>query len=212
MRILKFLIVVVCLTVHVVAEDRVEHDQLFGSTAVPAWSGTRCGTNAMYILLGLHGIEVQATTLEKYLPNHPDGMSVADLSNGLSECGLPTQSRHCSIMELKERFEGPVIALLKYTNNPNHFVLVLSVKDDGLLIMDGLSGKIWHADMNRLNRYWMGIVIVPVKQDKHGVSRVAWIIASIVAILLFFFLKKRTSKANPKVFQGGLHVQPNSTN
>src|SRR5205809_7800101 len=64
-----------------------------------------CGPNALYMLLALNGIPVDHDLIEKYMPSHAEGMSLAELKEASNALGLRTETRRCSIDELRRHFQ-----------------------------------------------------------------------------------------------------------
>jgi predicted double-glycine peptidase len=119
-----------------------------------------CGPNSLYMLLAFHDVPVDSGAIEKYVPTHREGMSLAELQEASNALGLRTEVRRCSIDELRDSFQSPVIGYL--LGPPRHYVVVIAMTEDGVTILDGTTGQRNTVPSPWLKERWSGYVLIPI--------------------------------------------------
>lgn len=158
----------------------------------------RCGPNALYLFLRLYGIPAEyGLILQRYMSAHPDGMSLTELRDACRDFGLPVQVRQCSISEMHRGFQSPVIALTDGLGSEiGHYVIVLSVRSDSALLLDGTTGRVSGTTLfkdesykkGRLENIWRGYILVPthVYRKPRGAlafSALLWLVVAGIIVL-----------------------------
>jgi hypothetical protein len=123
-----------------------------------------CGPNCVYMLLALHGINVNNHMISKYISSSPDGSSLAELKAALCAEGLSVVIRKCSIDELRGHFQSPLIAYLNFQEQ-NHYVVVVDVTADAVTFLDGTTGVKDTYNCEWLKGVWSGYVLIPDRDE-----------------------------------------------
>jgi hypothetical protein len=165
------------------------------------WRSTaRCGVNATYAFLRLHDrSELTYSDVLNALPVDSDGASLADISDFLTNSGLPSEAVRTTPSAL-HKLHMPVIAHL-YRESPTkfalsergHYVVLLRVDDGSVTYIDGSSAAIRGVPFDLFARDWSGCVIKAIEPrgpDSYGV--IALTVTSLVIVVTFFVLKTRT--------------------
>ena len=127
--------------------------------------GTRvCGSNALYMLLGLYGIPVDEEQFGATVPVNDDGTSLAELQEAAGALGLEMSVRRCSIEELQKHFRWPFLAHL--TMVPPHYCVVIDISDDSVTFLDGTTGELETLRRSWVEAGWSGYVLLPRTSDK----------------------------------------------
>jgi hypothetical protein len=119
-----------------------------------------CGANALFVLLQLEGRPVSVETLDKSLPvRHPDGYSMAELSQASEKLGLGLQGiRFAKGDRAPQR---PSIAFLKDAKG-GHYAVIRPVGTTGKMVqvIDAPHAP-WITDYDRLvdSRPWTGRIL-----------------------------------------------------
>jgi len=121
-----------------------------------------CGPNSLYLLLGLNGIKVDVSEIEKLAPLHQDGMSLTEMRDASNALGLRTKVMRVSLDELRRNFQFPVIA---YLNFEQHYVVVVDVDEKAVTLLDGTTGDKDEYAIEWLEKRWSGYVLMP-EQDR----------------------------------------------
>jgi hypothetical protein len=117
-----------------------------------------CGPNSLYLLLGLNGIKVDASEIEKLVPLHQDGMSLTEMRDASNALGLRTKVMRLSLAELRHNFQSPFIA---YLNFDQHYVVVIDVDEKTVTMLDGTTGDKEEVSITWLEKRWSGYVLMP---------------------------------------------------
>jgi len=117
-----------------------------------------CGPNSLYLLLGLNGIKVDVSEIEKLVPLHEDGMSLTEMRDASNALGLRTKVVRLSLDELRRNFQYPVIAYLNYEQ---HYGVVVSVDEKTVTLLDGTTGDKDEYAIEWLEKRWAGYVLMP---------------------------------------------------
>jgi ABC-type bacteriocin/lantibiotic exporter with double-glycine peptidase domain len=142
----------------------------------------RCGYNAVYLLLRLSGLNFDYNALEINRNSGKDGLSVKELVEELSRCGLPSHAIQCDHPEDVRKLEPPFII---YTNPDRsgktigHFLVVTSVDAETIDLIDGTTSQSKQYAIAKLGNLWDGFAIVPEKSQS-GSWR--WVLAGTLAI------------------------------
>jgi Peptidase C39 family len=169
------------------------------SGADQVWRQTvMCGPNSLYMLLALHDVPVDYQIIEKYIPPHREGMSLAELREASNTLGLRTEVRRCSTDELCHRFQSPVIAYVRAFNggsqlNGTHYVVVIGITDDSITLLDGTTGKMGTFPRLWFNDFWLGYVLLPVS-DQFTSFRILLTVSLCGWLLLAFWALKVATK------------------
>jgi len=138
------------------------------------------------MLLGLHEVPVDRRMIEKYIPSHREGMSLADLQEASTALGLKTEVRRCSLDALRRAFQSPVIAYVE--DSSAHYVVVIAMTDSSVTFLDGTTGERNTAPNWWLNERWLGYVLMP--DSGHSVSWLLLAISLLGWLLLGFLAVK----------------------
>lgn len=153
-----------------------------------------CGPNSVYLLLRLHQIPVSYDDVARYIPSNVEGMSLLEMQQACADLGLPVEIRSCSVEELWNQFQGPVVGRI-YTlygsARYGHYVLVIRVDGDWATAVDPTSAELRRYPRATLGNVWSGYIVVP----KRGTPRVQkllvascvllWVTAAAMALTAF---------------------------
>lgn len=130
----------------------------------------RCGYNSVYMLLRLSGIDCDYHALKINRNSGKEGLSIKDLSEELSRCGLPASVLQCGNAEGVRKLSPPFII---YTNpdrseTVGHFLVVTSVDAETINLIDGSTSESKQYAISKLGNLWDGYAIVPERNHaKH---------------------------------------------
>jgi predicted double-glycine peptidase len=116
-------------------------------------SSLQCGHWCVLRCCELFGVRADLATVQKLLPYHPTGHSMAELAEALSVEGLETEGRRESLAALRDHV--PCIAHL---TQPDHFVVVVSVDDERIHIYDG-AGQRTARSLQEFGKRWSGHIL-----------------------------------------------------
>ena len=124
-----------------------------------------CGYNSLYLFLQLKGHYVDFETLKNSVTVGENGTSLYNLQNAAIAVGVNTNAVQCSYTALSS-INLPAIAWInrnpKDTNEPviGHFVVVVSVNDEGVEYLDGTSGQKSTMRKENFVRQWNGMILM----------------------------------------------------
>lgn len=142
----------------------------------------RCGYNAVYLLLRLSGFVCDYDALKINRNSGKEGLSVKDIVEELSRCGLPSRVFQCNDPDEVRKLSPPFII---YTNPDRsgktigHFLVVTSVNSDTIDLIDGTTSESKQYAIQKLSNLWDGIVIMP---EKNLARHWHWILAGTFGI------------------------------
>jgi ABC-type bacteriocin/lantibiotic exporter with double-glycine peptidase domain len=130
------------------------------SSAQPVREALLCGPNSVYMLLALCDIAVDHRVIDQWRPSHSEGMSLSEIQQMSMENGLPADIRQCSLDELKDSVQFPVIAHLNLKTG-THYDVILGVDDTRVHVLDGTTGAMQAWPHEWLRGCWTGYVLIP---------------------------------------------------
>ena len=149
----------------------------------PRDANRACGPNSLYLLLQLSGVAVGYRDVARYDPSHPKGMSMLELKRACADFGLAADIKRCTKADLRTlRF--PVIAHVNYgpQTEANHYVVITRRLDrDRIEVIDGTTGNVYPALINKMDNVWEGYLLVP----RPGSDNLVILIGSLALIAEF---------------------------
>jgi len=145
-------------------------------------SGTRvCGSNSLYMLLGVYGVPLDHEQLHATVPVNRDGTSLTELRDAAAALGLETTVRRCSIEELQRHYQSPFIAHLAMVTP--HYAVVIDISDESLTFLDGTTGKLETLRRAWIEERWSGYVLLPqtsatIHPILFGASMFNWLVVA----------------------------------
>jgi len=120
----------------------------------------KCGVNALYVALRLHGKQVDYRELESRLPVGEDGSTLADMKACARAFGL-----HAEVVkatpEALTRCRLPVIAHCEQERSRSgHYIVVMSVTPAGVQFIDGTTTAISTLTTSEFKQLWTGYLLV----------------------------------------------------
>jgi Peptidase C39 family len=133
----------------------------FDEKSMPAgyWRNPRrCGPNCLYGYLSIHGHPVKLRSVLERVPIGPDGANMGDLRKAATGLGVPSQV----IKTTPGRLAGmPLPAIAHLETRDGHFVLVLRVTSETVMVADMMSGMTETLPADVFFERWSGYVLVP---------------------------------------------------
>lgn len=155
-----------------------------------------CGPNAVYVMRKIAGQSVDQSSIAELMPDHPQGMSLADVAGALGRAGIPVQVRRCAAPDLLAA-EPPFVVRVGGERTGGHYVIVLRVDGAALLVMDATSGYVYTSSLQRFGPRWEGYVVIrsePVPSNRFG-TLFGGLLAGVSAITVVFYLRRPLTKA-----------------
>ncbi len=118
----------------------------------------RCGINCLYAYMHINEKKPSLEEIYSLVPIGPDGSNMADLKEAANRLGLPSRVVRSSPEHL-ERYPLPTIAHLQ--GRGGHFVLVLAVDENDVVISDMTRGRAERIPRGAFEALWSGYLIVP---------------------------------------------------
>lgn len=146
------------------------------------WRDTRnCGRVTLYAYLSILGAERSLNELASHVPIDNIGSSLLDLRNAASTFGVKS-----TIVKNKDKrldnLEYPCIA--HYETERGHFVLLLSQKNDSVVVADFSLGRIDTHPIDYFKSRWSGYCMMPKRS--WNFSLIQRLIAVCVFISIIF--------------------------
>lgn len=100
-----------------------------------------CGANCLYLFLALRGVPISREQALKEVPIAGQGASLLDLARACDKFGVSARALDVTPDQLAQ-LELPVIARMSARDaNSAHYVVLTSVRDDDVSVIDGTSGE-----------------------------------------------------------------------
>ncbi len=158
-----------------------------------------CGPNAVYMLLKLEGHEVRFSDIMEGARVDSQGVSLMEVNNELEKFGVASEVIKCQASDLP-RIRTPYIMYTYPPKSPGdvgHFVVVVSINDKTLQVLDATSGLEKTYQLGKITNIWDGMVIVP-RRERSALPEIVFLIASFAFFLAssFFASYSRNSRAS----------------
>ena len=138
--------------------------QCFGDNAVRSEDAVRsviCGSNAIYLLLRLHGQPAEHSVIQRYLPTHEAGLSLSEIEQALQAEGLPVETRRVSVSDLSDVLREPVIAVVHFDPRlTGHYYVLTRLVGNKIEAIDATTGEVVLTTPDLLVGVWDGYVIM----------------------------------------------------
>ena len=121
----------------------------------------RCAANAVYLTLRLCGDEVEFDRVHQLLPDRPNGCSLLEVKEAFQEFGHDAVVEKWTVEDLPN-LNFPVIAHLdsgEGTSLAGHFVVIRSIEDDRLNLIDGTTGNFDSVTMDWFDEQASGNIV-----------------------------------------------------
>jgi hypothetical protein len=143
-----------------------------------------CGAHALYLLLRLRGHGVGMERVLDALPNrHPDGYSMAELTQAAGALGVPLEGRRIRPGDFP--LDRPVIAYLE-NRQRSHYVVLRPVGRTGTMVQlldPPFDPRVLDYDQLRKFPEWTGKALVPLTFAESAVPLALVLLLALVASL-----------------------------
>jgi len=158
-----------------------------------------CGPNSLYLLLHLHGVSVDRRQIEKYMPSYPDRMSLLRLKEACADFGLATEIRRCTLDELSQHIDTPMVAHVLPAHAPDaesgHFIVMFRDQSGSIKGVDATTGYFYQASSPVFQKKWKwnAYILLPVRQA--STLEVAYLATGLIWLTAICLLQRRRRKA-----------------
>lgn len=141
----------------------------------------RCGINATYVLLRLKDVDVSYTEILKGLKTDGNGTRLGDMRDYCVSHDVRLAIAKKTPDEITA-IEMPIIAHLEPQTGNGHYVVVLSIKDRIVELVDGTSGAVQVMPYAEFLSQWTGYVMVTTSTSDY--KQAVGIAAATLGVLL----------------------------
>lgn len=152
-------------------------------------SVNRCGPNALYVILFMHGLKPDYNKIISGMTITPQGASVADIVRSSEDNGLPLVAIKANVEDLAQ-FSMPTIVHYQPPGELGHYAVLLRVNPDKTFsTIEATRGKVEVQSTGDFLSKWSGVVLIR-KSDwiAWEFERILFLLFVIVTIILLFFV------------------------
>lgn len=164
----------------------------------------RCGPNALYIFLRMHGWKGSAEVFFWEIAPGQLGLSLTELRDSSTRYGIPADVRCCTYEQLAEGNALPLIALMQPwresdSRGAGHYVVVVDADPDGITLLDGTSGKQTRLSRDAFCHNWKGFVVVESGNRSDGLLLALSVAAWMLLAWLIFRANRSGTRENRSI-------------
>lgn len=162
----------------------------------------RCGPNSLYVVLLMHGKQVDYDSLVEEFNLTDRGANVADLARVAQAHGIPYTPLRAKASALSKLPLPAIVHFQSPAYSKGHYVVLLSVNGDGIFtIIECTTGQMELLSRGDFLERWSGVVLV--RSDRRGNKRLdnLLLVSSGVLLLLIpaCLIRRRAVTTAPSV-------------
>jgi ABC-type bacteriocin/lantibiotic exporter with double-glycine peptidase domain len=158
-----------------------------------------CSPNSAYLLLRLHGIDVQHSALANQFPQRPQGNSLTELRDVITESGLPTKVVKLTPAHLRMAPLPLIAHFEEELGVTGHYVVVTAATDQVVEFIDGTTAMVTQQQTSEFRKNWTGYALI-VDQRRYPATIYVFVAlaAAMLALFSLLWLQKRTLQLHGK--------------
>lgn len=116
-----------------------------------------CGVTCLYNIIKYYKGNISIEKLKNLTKTNDSGTSVYDIVDASNKLGLKSNAYMCEYNNLKKIFL-PAIAHIKLDEKYDHFVIIMKIKNNKIIIEDPIRGKVTY-DKDSFLKEWSNVII-----------------------------------------------------